>query len=149
MCRLFRTSTSFMPKRVMSNFPAESFLSHSIEKHRRETGLGCDSENFLRGREFLENRGGREGISRFSVGNFFVSQSRKSSWENPLVLHESRISKKFLDKSGEGGREYQFLSSKRLCLTAPKKFVGEPFNISEKLGFRKLFPSEGHITVLR
>ena len=34
---------------LCQNFCVDNFLSHSIEKHSRRTGLGCDSKNFLRG----------------------------------------------------------------------------------------------------
>ena len=38
---------------------------------------------------------------------------------------------------GGGGREYQNFPSRIFCLTVPKNSVGEPINVSKKLGFRK------------
>ena len=44
-----------------------------------------------------------------------------------------------MDKRGEeGGREYHDFPLKICCLTVPKKFVGEPFSVSENFWCRKM-----------
>ena len=58
---------------------------------------------------------------------FFVSQYRKTSKGNPLVLHKISLSKSFMHKRG-----YHDFLSEIVCLTVPKIFVGEPFCVSEK-----------------
>ena len=65
--------------------------------------------------------------SRFFVEFFVVSQCRKFPLGSPLVFYLFRVSRKIMDnRGGRGGREYQDFPSK-ICLTAPKNFVAEPF----------------------
>ena len=42
-----------------------------------------------------------------------------------------------MDKKGEG--EYQDFPSKIFCLTVPKNFIGEPFNVSLTSGIEKFY----------
>ena len=75
----------------------------------------------------IMDKRGWGGVSRFSFEFFVVSQCRKFPLGNPLVFYLFRVSKKFMDNGGvRGGREYQDFPSK-ICLTAPKNFVAEPF----------------------
>ena len=46
-------------------------------------------------------------------------------------------SKKCMDKRGRRGREYQNFPSK-ICFIVPKKFVEEPFRVSENFWYRKI-----------
>ena len=46
--------------------------------------------------------------------------------------------KKFMDKKGDGGSEYQNFPSKVFCLTVPKDFVGEAFSVSLTSGVEKV-----------
>ena len=52
-----------------------------------------------------------------------------------------------MDKRGEGG--YHEFPGKMFCLTVPKKFVGEPFDVSENLGYRKILCIIGGVTFFR
>ena len=68
-----------MPKRGKSRFSVENLLSHSTKKLRRGTLL-CFTK-LLVSKKLMDKRGGggREGVSRFSVEKFLVSQCRKNS----------------------------------------------------------------------
>ena len=66
-------------------------------------------------------------MSRFSVENFLSNIAKKLVRESFSL---SLNSEKFMDKTGEGRREYQDTSSKIFCLTVPKMFVGESFGVS-------------------
>ena len=48
-----------------------------------------------------------------------------------------------------GGGEYQDFPSKIICLTVPKIFVGEPFNVSLILGTEKVWIRQGGIKFFR
>ena len=61
----------------------------------------------------------------------------------PLVFHYIRVSKKLMDKEGDGGREYQDFLKKLFRLTVPKIFVEEPFSASLKSGIKMLYGQEG------
>ena len=52
-----------------------------------------------------------------------------------LCFRKFPVAKKFMDERGEVSR----FSSKIFCLTAPKKFVGEPFRVSLVSGVEKLY----------
>ena len=45
--------------------------------------------------------------------------------------------------------EYRKFPSKIFCLTVPKNFVGEPFNVSLISGIEKFYASEGYVTSFR
>ena len=85
MCsRQFTVSKKFMEKRGGGReprFPVEYFLSHSAKKFLNGT-LVCFTEFPLS--KIVRDKGGCD--SRFSVENFFVSQSRKNSQGNPSVM---------------------------------------------------------------
>ena len=61
-----------MPMRGISRFSIENLMSHSTEKLRTGTVLGCDSENF-RGRKSLQDMRGEVGSIRIFRRKFFVS----------------------------------------------------------------------------
>ena len=50
-----------------------------------------------------------------------------------------------MDKKGE----YQDFPSNIFCLTVPKNFVGEPFNVPLISGNEKFHASEGYVTIFR
>ena len=107
-------------------------------------------------------------------GEKFVSFQRKSEWKSFLdqggiitilrrrklshsaekfcrrtlrCFRELRVSKSFMHK---GGREYHNFPLKIFCLAVPKKFVEEPFCVSEKFWYRKILFIErrgGSITI--
>ena len=56
---------------------------------------------------------------------------------NPLVIQYIRVSKKFMDKKGGGGREYHDIMSDFSCLTVLKNFVGESLSVSLISGIEK------------
>ena len=69
MClRKFRVSKKFMPKTGKSRFSLENLLSHSTNKLCRGTLLS--SKKILVAEKFKDKRGGREGVTRFSVKHF-------------------------------------------------------------------------------
>ena len=45
------------------------------------------------------------------------------------------------------GAEYQDFPSNSLCLTVRKLFVGESFTVALILGIKKLYASEGYVTI--
>ena len=51
-------------------------------------------------------------------------------------------------KRGEGRREYHDFPSKNVCLTVPKKFVGETFSVSLISGIERFDASEIYLTIL-
>ena len=91
----------------------------------------CVSENFWY-RKILGKEGGNEGVSQFSIKNFLSHSTGKLRKRTLLCLTKLRVSKNFLH---EGGRTIFC----RLCLTVPKNFVREPFYVSEKIWYRKIF----------
>ena len=60
--------------------------------------------------------------------------TKKFRKETLLCFRKLRLSEKFMDKR-RGGCITIFCQS--LCLTVPKKFVWQPFSVSEKIGCRK------------
>ena len=73
-----------MPKRGISRFSIENFLSHSTEKLPGGTLL-CFTK-FLVSKKSMDKRGGERSITIFRR-KFFVLHCRKFSLGNPLVLH--------------------------------------------------------------
>ena len=80
-----------MPRRGISRFCFEKLLSHSTEKFRRGAIL-CFTKWHPK---ILWKRGRGEGVSYFSVKNFW-SKRQKFSYGNPSVRHYFRVSKKFM-----------------------------------------------------
>ena len=65
-----------------------------------------------------------------------------------LCFRKVLVSKKLMDKRGEGRREYHDSPSKNVCLTVPKKFVGETFSVSLISGTERFYASEIYLTIL-
>ena len=86
---------------------------------------------------------GREGVSRFSVENLLYHRTEKLCTGTLMRFRKFLVSKNFMAKRGEGGREYYNFSSKIYCLTVLKKFLGEPFGDSEDFGYRKILCMRG------
>ena len=63
-------------------------------------------------------------ISQFYVENLLSHSTEKLRKGALLCFTKVLALKNFMDKMG---REYHDFLSKFLCLTVPKKFVGEPF----------------------
>ena len=90
----------------------------------------CASENF-RYRKFIRIRGGREGVSRFSV-DYFLCHSTEKLRRGTLLFCVSenfryRKNSWIRGGGGQGGKEYQDFRSKLFCPTVPKHFVDVPF----------------------
>ena len=83
------------------------------------------------------------GITSFRR-KFFVSQCRKIPWASLQCFRKIGVSKKIMHKRG-----YHKFPSKIFCLTVPKKFRGQPFNVSDKLGHGKILFIIGGITSFR
>ena len=64
-----------------------------------------------------------------------------------LCFRNFPVAKKFMDKNGGGGREYQELPSKNFCLTVPKNSVGKSFSVSVISGIEKFCAQEGNNTI--
>ena len=79
MFHQFRVSKNFMPKRGKSRISIENLLSHSSDKLHRGTILCFTKLPVSKKLMGKRGEGGREGVSRFSVEKFFVSQCRKIS----------------------------------------------------------------------
>ena len=91
----------------------------------------CVSENF-RYRKKLWIRRGKEGVSQFSIKNLLSHRTGKFRKGTLLCLAKFRVSKNILHEGSS-------TISCRLCLTVPKNFVREPFYVSEKIWYRKIF----------
>ena len=81
----------------------------------------------------MDKRGG--GSIKIFRREFFVSQCQKTSWGNPSVFQKISGMEKNMDKKRG---VYDDFPSKIFSLTVPKNFVGEPFGVSENLGYRKI-----------
>ena len=95
----FRVSKNFMPKRGISGFSKEIFLSHSTETFRR--GIFLRFKKFLVSKSFMDTGGGRGIITSF-CRNFFISQYREASLGNPSMLcfRKSPVAREFIDNRG-------------------------------------------------
>ena len=82
-------------------------------------------------------------VSRFSFEKFPSHSAEKFPRGTLLCFRKFLLSKNVRDIRGG----YQDLPSKTFCLTAPKHFVGEPFNVSLVLGIEKFYAYEGNITI--
>ena len=91
----------------------------------------CVSENFWY-RKILWIRRGERGSVPIFHKNFLSHSTGKLRKGTLLCLTKFRVSKNFLH---EGGRTIFC----RVCLTVPKNFVREPFYVSEKFWYRKIF----------
>ena len=121
MLQYFAVAKKFMNKRGgVSRFSNELFLSHSAENFR--TGTLCYI-NFEY-RKSLYKRGGR--VSNCSIEKC-LSHSAESFRRRILYCCINFGNRKCLDKKGW---EFQGIPSKILCLTVPKKFVGDPFAVA-------------------
>ncbi len=66
-------------------------------------------------------------MSRFSVENFFSHSTEKLRRRTLLCFTKILVSKKLMDKRGEGRKGVSQFSVELVGLTVPKNFVGEPF----------------------
>ena len=64
-----------------------------------------------------------------------------------LCFRKFPVAKKFMDKRGGGGVEYQDFPSQVFCVTLPKNLVGEPFIVSLFSVIEKSYASEGYVTI--
>ena len=89
-------SKSFVPKREISRFSIENFLSHSTNKLRNGTHLFFTK--ILVSRNFMNKRGGG-GVTIFRP--IFFSHSTESFHRRTLLcFRKFRVSKKIMDKRG-------------------------------------------------
>ena len=66
-------------------------------------------------------------MSRFSVQNFFSHSTEKLRRRILLCFTKILVTKKLMDKRGEGRKGVSQFSVELVGLTVPKNFVGEPF----------------------
>ena len=69
----------------------------------------------------------------------------KNFFEELFCVSENFRYRKMLERREEGG--YQDFLLKTFCLTVPKIFVGEPFNVSLISGIENFYAYEGNITI--
>ena len=107
----------------------ENFLFHTTEKLQMHPF--CVSEIFSFGKNFMDNRWG---VYQVIPSKLFLSHSSEKICG--VTLQRFR---KFpvWEKNYGGEMGYYFYLSKIFCLRVPKISVGEPFNVSKNLGFRK------------
>ena len=116
----------------------EIFLSHRTETKSFVKEPFCFPKNFWYRKKFLDKRGHITIFSR----NFYVSQCRKISWVNPTVFQKISGFEKFYGwKSGVSR-----FSVEKFWSQSAEKFRGQPFNVSENLGYRKILCIIGGIT---
>ena len=99
---------------------------------------------FLVAKNFMDKREGE--VSRFSF-KIFLSHSNKNTRREPLCAVFQKISDDEKVYGYEGGAEYQDFVSKFFCVTVPKYFVGEPFNVSLVSGIEESYGSEAYVTI--
>ena len=104
-------------------------LSHSTEKIRRWTLL-CFGKNPV-SKKFMDSKG----TSLLSVDTFLFHSAKKTRAETVRCFRKYLVLQMFFDKR-RGGCITTFLP--KSCLTVPKKFVDEPFCVSEKIRYRKI-----------
>ena len=66
-------------------------------------------------------------MSRFSVENYLSHSTEKLRRGTLLCFTKFLVSKKLMEKRGEGRKGVSQISVELVGLTVPKKFVGEPF----------------------
>ena len=118
-----------MPRRGISRFCFEKLLSHSTEKFRRGAIL-CFTKWHPK---ILWKRGRGEGVSYFSVKNFW-SKRQKFSYGNPSVRHYFRVSKKFMLQ-----RVYVTFFYQNFFVSRYRKKNLKKIGVSENFGYRKNF----------
>ena len=117
-----RLSKKFTDNKETLIYSVNDFFSHSTEKFRRGTPL-CFKKNRV-----SENPIHNNGISMISIEKI-LSHSAEKIRRGPFpCFRKLRVSEIFMDKR-RGGLS-QFFS--KVCLTVPKKFVGQHFCVSEK-----------------
>ena len=90
-------SKIFVPKREISRFSKESFLSHSTNKLCNGTHLFFTK--ILVSRNFMNKRGGGV-VSQSSVQIFFSHSTESFHRRTLLCFRKFRVSKKIMDKGG-------------------------------------------------
>ena len=128
----------------VSRFSVEKFLSYSAEKFSRGSLFWSNSENFRQQKKFMDKK--EEEVSIFSFETFFFRLTVPKFFENSSVLcfRKIPVAKKFMEKRGW---EYQVFLSKTFRLTVPKRFEGEPVNVSLTSGIEKFYASEDYVTI--
>ena len=98
-------------------------------------------QKFLLSKRFLWIRvGWKEGASRFSIKNLLSHSTEKPRRGTPLCFRKLLVSKIVREKKGGGYRDFPL---KLFCLTVPKRFVEEPFAVSESFVYRKFLCISG------
>ena len=97
-------------------------------------------------KKVMDMRGGGERVSRFSVKNFVCHSAenfRRGSLQCFIIIgYRKKVRDKRERERERERRDYDFLSL-LLCLTVTKRFVEEPFGVSESFGYRKILCLRG------
>ena len=101
-------------------------MTQSAENFRK--GILLFLRKFLVPKKLLDEKG----YITFSRRNFLVSQCRKKSWASLQCFRSYGVSKNFMHLWGITIFRRRFLSH------SAENFCGQPFNVSEKLGYRKI-----------
>ena len=99
------------------------FFPHGTKTYRKGT-LRC-FRKFLVSKSIMDKRGGDYRDFPSKICCFTYQKIRRGAL---LCFRNLLVSKKFMDRRGE----YHDLPSKACCLKVPKKFLDEPFCVSEK-----------------
>ena len=127
---------------VVSRFSIENFLSHTAENFRRGESF---SVSLISGNEKFYASEGYVTIFDF-LSNLFCLPVPKNLVGEPSVLCFINFGyRKSLDKRGG----VSTLSVENSGSHSAEKFRGHPFNVSEKLGYRKILCIIGGITNFR
>ena len=79
-----------------------------------------------------------KGISRFSIENFSSHCTNKLCNGTILPFRNFLVTRKFVNRRGRGGGGgVTIFRQNGFFFTVPNPFVGEPFCVSESLGYRK------------
>ena len=112
-------SKNFVPKREISRFSKENFLSHSTNKFRNGTHLFFTK--ILVSRNFMNKRGGGW-CHNLSSKLFFFHSTESFRRRNLLCFRKFRVSKSLMDKRGGGCSEgVSHLSAKNFLSHSSEK----------------------------
>ena len=127
----FRVSKNFVHKKWISRNSVDYFSSHSAHFFIREP---CSVSESLWFRKSLCIKGRYHDF----LWKIFVSKCQRISLGNVLCIRIFLVWKKIVHKIGISP-----FSVENFCLTVPKVFIREPFNVSESIDYRENFCMNG------
>ena len=107
------------------------FFSNGAKKYR--VGTICFRKFLVQKKLNMDQK--RGGGYHVLSSEFFSLTSPKNIVGNHSMFQEDSAMRKIMDKR----KGTPFFPSEIICLRVPKKIVGEPFGVTENLGYRKKF----------